>query len=348
MVTSVAINGAGRIGLLTARILLNKAIAGNSDIALKLINDPFANLDNVIYKMTFDSVHGRFAHSVEKKGEDTIVVAGKHEIKFVQQKNPEDIPYKANAVKVVLECTGVFNTDEKAKRHLDGGKTGVEQVIISAPASGPEIKTIVMGINENEFDKSKHKVVSNASCTTNCLAPIVKVLDNAFKIKWGTMCTTHAVTATQKTVDGAGTKDFANGRSTFNNIIPASTGAAKAIGKVFPHLEGKLNGFALRVPTSDCSVTVYTVEVEKATTIAEVQNKLKEAAAGDLKGILAIAPQFTVSTDFIGDSHSSIAQMEQIDVMNEGKVITGLSFYDNEWGYSNRLADLLAFIAKKL
>jgi len=343
---NVAINGAGRIGALAFRRIIDHQIKGDSSIKLVLINDPFANPENILYRLKYDTTHGRFQHKIELVNNELVVADGLAKIKITAFKVPSEVPYKANNVEIVLECSGAFTSYEKAKDHLNG--TGVKKVIISAPASGDEIKTLVYGVNEKEFDASKHDVLSNASCTTNCLAPVVKVLNDKYKLNWGYITTTHAVTATQKTVDGA-SSNFASGRCAMSNIIPASTGAAKAIGKVFPELNGKLDGYALRVPTINVSVTDFVFQLAKpAKDLEEVKKLFTDAANGPLKNILGIAHPSSVSSDFNGDSHSSIVQFDNLMVKEGGSIVKGLAFYDNEWGYSSRLIELAIFVANKI
>lgn len=349
MVVNVSINGAGRIGIIFFRILADKINRGEvQHVNLALINDPFATLEDIKYRMTYDSAHGRYKHEVKICEESkTICVGDKVKVAFCTERDPAKVPYSKHDIKIVIECSGVFTEYDKAIQHITGG---VKHVVISAPAKGEQVKTLVFGVNHDQFDPSKHNVVSNASCTTNCLAPLLKVLKDDYGIKWGYITTTHAATATQKVVDGVSQKDFASGRSIFNNIIPASTGAARAIGKVYPDLEGKLDGIALRVPTIDVSVTDYIVQTEKPVTKESVKASFNKAASkdGSLHGILAVAHQAAVSSDFLGDSHSSIVEMDKIMVNEESKVVKGLSFYDNEFGYSTRLTDLTLFIASKL
>merc|ERR1719316_51206 len=253
-----------------------------------------------------DTVHGRFEYKVTHT-DDAIIIHGKKEytIKITKERSPSDIPYKSLGVSLVLECTGIFTATEKAKAHLHDGS--VKNVIISAPGTGDDLFACVLGVNCDKLDPAKHKFISNASCTTNCLAPLVKVLDDSFGLLSGTMTTTHATTATQKTVDGVGGKSLSSGRSCYNNIAPATTGAAKAIGKVIPKLNGKIDGAALRVPTPNVSFVDFCAKLEKPATIEQINAAfVKASESGSLKGILGIAEDQTVSFDFNGDTHSSI------------------------------------------
>lgn len=345
--TAIAINGGGRIGLQVVRHWIRHTTAQSSSVHIALINDPFASAQNLAYSLKWDTVHGQFEYDVAAKDDNTIQVKTRDgsktfEIALSKETEPEKIPYAKHGVAVVLECTGRFTAEDKAKRHLHDS---VQKVLISAPATGEGVFTTVLGVNDQ--DLSKHKIISNASCTTNCLAPLVSVLHKNFKIQWGTMTTTHAATATQKVVDGLGTKDLANGRSVFNNIIPASTGAAKAIGKVIPELNGKIDGSALRVPVPDVSFCDFVCGVEKATTADEVKKAFAAAAAdGPLKGILGTAHDGAVSSDFIGDKHSSIIDPNCTLVLN-GKTVKVGAYYDNEYGYSMRLYELAIKVVKK-
>jgi len=348
MPIQVSINGAGRIGLLVCRraieLNLNKK---DSSFQIAMLNDPFCTPENIMYRLKYDSIHGKLPYDVTLEGQDTIVIGGSYKIKITNEREPEKLPYKENKIQAVLECTGVFTTKSAASKHMgSNGNTGVKQVIISAPAGDNEVKTLVMGVNEAEYDKSKDSVVSNASCTTNCLAPVVKAIDEKFTVEWGSMSTVHAVTATQNTVDGASKKDFAGGRAAFSNIIPSSTGAAKAIGKVLPHLNGKIDGEALRVPVADVSNCLIFLGVKKTTNKEKVNEILEKYSNESMKGILGIAHQFGVSSDFVDDCRSSIVQKEFTMVLGE-KNVKIMSWYDNEAGYSARVVDLLKFIISK-
>jgi glyceraldehyde 3-phosphate dehydrogenase len=304
--------------------------------------------------MKYDSVHGRFKHTVttEKSNpaseEADLIVVNGHKIKCVMAtKSPDLLPWKALGVDYVIECTGLFTDSEKAKGHL---AAGAKKVIISAPGKG-EVKTIVMGVNEGEYDTAKHAIVSNASCTTNCLAPVVHVLlKEGFGIETGLMTTIHAYTATQKTVDGPSKKDWRGGRAAAQNIIPSTTGAAKAVGEVLPATKGKLTGMAFRVPTPDVSVVDLTFRTTKDTSIEEIDAALKKASETYLKNILGVATEELVSTDFIHDPRSSIYDSLatlQNNLKGEKRFFKVVSWYDNEWGYSNRVVELVQYMAKK-
>jgi glyceraldehyde 3-phosphate dehydrogenase len=332
----VAINGFGRIGRLVFRAGIN-----NPNIEFVGIND-LVPADNIAYLLKHDSTHGRFQGSVSAEA-DAIVVNGKR-IPCVSVKDPATLPWKDLGVDYVVESTGLFTDFEGAAKHL---QAGAKRVVISAPTKDPEkVKTLVVGVNDQEFDPIAHPVVSNASCTTNCLAPIAKVIDEAFGLQEGLMTTVHAMTATQPTVDGPSRKDWRGGRGAAQNIIPASTGAAKAVALVMPQLKGKLTGMALRVPTPDVSVVDLTFKTAKPTTYAEITAAMKAAAEGELKGILGFTEEDVVSSDFLGDSHSSIFDAGAGIELNPNffKVV---SWYDNEWGYSCRVIDLMLLMAAK-
>lgn len=332
----VAINGFGRIGRLVFRAGIN-----NPNIEFVGIND-LVPPKNLAYLLKYDSTHGKYNGVVEAK-EDGIVVNG-HFIPCVSIKNPAELPWTKLGADYVVESTGLFTNYEGAANHL---KAGAKRVIISAPTKDPEqVKTLLMGVNHDLFDPEKDTVVSNASCTTNCLAPIAKVINDKFGLAEGLMTTVHAMTATQPTVDGPSKKDLRAGRSAAQNIIPASTGAAKAVALVLPELKGKLTGMAFRVPTPDVSVVDLTFKTEKSTSYQEICNAMKEAAVGKMSGILAYSDDPVVSTDFQGDSHSSIFDAGAGIELNSNffKVV---SWYDNEWGYSNRVVDLMISMAQK-
>ncbi len=333
----VAINGFGRIGRLVFRAGLN-----NPDLEFVCINDLVPS-KAIAYLLKYDSTHGRFTGEVEAQ-DNGIVVNGKH-IPCVSVRNPEELPWQEYQVDYVVESTGLFTTYEGAAKHLTAG---AKRVIISAPTKDPEqVKTLLVGVNHDSFDPREDYIVSNASCTTNCLAPIAKVINDNFGLVEGLMTTIHAMTATQPTVDGFNQKDLRAGRSATQNIIPASTGAAKAVTLVLPELKGKLTGMALRVPTPDVSVVDLTFRTAKATSYREICEAMKQAAAGEMKGILDYTEEPVVSTDFTGDSHSSIFDAGAGIELNANffKVV---SWYDNEWGYSNRSLDLiLAMVAKE-
>jgi glyceraldehyde 3-phosphate dehydrogenase len=333
MAVKVGINGFGRIG----RIVFRNALE-HQDIDIVAINDPFIPLEYMVYMFKYDSVHGRFKGTVEAK-DGKLYIEGKP-VTVHAEKDPSQIPWSKDGAEYVVESTGVFTTVEKASAHLQGG---AKKVIISAPSS--DAPMFVCGVNLDAYDP-KYKVISNASCTTNCLAPLAKVIHDKFGIVEGLMSTIHATTATQKTVDGPSNKDWRGGRSVNNNIIPSSTGAAKAVGKVIPSLNGKLTGLSFRVPTLDVSVVDLVVRLEKDATYDEIKATIKEAANGDLKGILEYTEDSVVSTDFIGHSASSIFDATAGIQLNKNFVKL-IAWYDNEWGYSRRVCDLLAFAAEQ-
>jgi glyceraldehyde 3-phosphate dehydrogenase len=337
MALKVAINGFGRIGRLVFR-----AGVANPNVEFVGIND-LVPPDNLAYLLKHDSTHGRFKGTVEAK-EDGIVVNGKF-VKCVSVRNPAELPWGQLGAQYVVESTGLFTDLEGASNHI---KAGAKRVVISAPtkAKDDEVPTLVMGVNANKFDPAKHTVVSNASCTTNCLAPVAYVIDKTFGLAEGLMTTVHAMTATQPTVDGPSKKDWRGGRGAAQNIIPAATGAAKAVALALPQLKGKLTGMAFRVPTPDVSVVDLTFKTAKATSYAEIKAAMKAAAEGELKGILGYTEEEVVSTDFQGDPRSSIFDAGAGIELNASffKVV---SWYDNEWGYSNRVVDLMVHMAKK-
>ena len=353
MSIKVGINGFGRIGRMAFQALCDQGLLGKA-IDVVAVVDVSTDADYFAYQMKYDSVHGHFKHTVttEKSNPaaeeaDTLVVNG-HKIKCVMAtKSPDQLPWKALGVDYVIESTGLFTDSEKAKGHL---AAGAKKVIISAPGKG-EVKTIVIGVNEGEYDSAKHNIVSNASCTTNCLAPVVHVLlKEGFGIETGLMTTIHAYTATQKTVDGPSKKDWRGGRAAAQNIIPSTTGAAKAVGEVLPATKGKLTGMSFRVPTPDVSVVDLTFRTTKDTSIEEIDAALKKASTTYLKNILGVATEELVSTDFIHDPRSSIYDSLatlQNNLKGEKRFFKVVSWYDNEWGYSNRVVELVQFMAKK-
>merc|ERR1711994_561327 len=302
------------------------------------INDPFIDLDYMVYMFKYDSTHGQYKGEVSVV-EGKLVVDGQS-ITVFSERDPSAIPWGSVGAKYVVESTGVFTTLEKAGAHHKGG---AEKVIISAPSA--DAPMFVMGVNEDAYSTDM-KIVSNASCTTNCLAPLAKVMNDNFGIVEGLMTTVHAVTATQKTVDGPSGKDWRGGRGAGQNIIPSSTGAAKAVGKVIPALNGKLTGMAFRVPTPDVSVVDLTVRLQKETSYEEICAKIKEAANGPMKGVLEYTEDQVVSTDFVGDTHSSIFDAKA-GIMLSSTFVKLVSWYDNEYGYSNRVIDLIKFMASK-
>ena len=330
----IGINGFGRIGRLAFRYALTQ-----NDVAVVAINDPFVDADYMVYMLKYDSVHGRFPGEVKAEG-GKLVVNGKA-IAIYDKMAPADIPWAKDGVEYVAECTGIFHTQEKAKVYLDGG---AKKVIFSAPAKDDGTPTFVMGVNHDKYEKSMN-IVSNASCTTNCLAPLAKVVNDNFVILEGLMTTVHATTATQKTVDGPSSKDWRGGRAAAANIIPSSTGAAKAVGLVIPELKGKLTGMAFRVPTLNVSVVDLTVRLEKAASYADIKKAVKAASEGPMKGILAYTEDDVVSTDFIGESCTSVFDAKAGIALSD-KFVKLVSWYDNEWGYSCKLVDLMRHMKK--
>jgi glyceraldehyde 3-phosphate dehydrogenase len=334
-VVTVGINGFGRIG----RSFFRAALASSQDISIVAVND-LTDPKALAHLLKYDSVNGRLPVSVEAS-EGGIVVDGK-KIAVLAERDPANLPWAKLGVDIVIESTGFFTDAAKAKAHLDAG---AKKVIISAPASGEDI-TVVMGVNHEDYDPAQHHIVSNASCTTNCLAPMAKVFHDAFGIERGLMTTVHAYTADQNLQDGPHS-DLRRARAAAINIVPTSTGAAKAIGLVLPDLKGKLDGFALRVPVPTGSITDLTVEASREVTLEEVQAVFKKAAdTGALKGILKYSEEPLVSSDIVGDPFSSIVDAGLIRVL--GNQVKMSSWYDNEWGYSNRLVDLSAYMAKSL
>lgn len=331
MVTKIGINGFGRIGRLVLRIALTR-----KDIEVVAVNDPFIAPDYAAYMFKYDSTHGKYKGEVTSK-DDNLVIDG-HSIKVFGERDPSSIPWGKAGVDFVIESTGVFTTLEGAQKHIDGG---AKKVIITAPSS--DAPMFVVGVNEDKYT-SDLNIVSNASCTTNCLAPLAKVINDTFGIEEGLMTTVHSITATQKTVDGPSHKDWRGGRTASGNIIPSSTGAAKAVGKVIPELNGKLTGMSLRVPTVDVSVVDLTVRLKKPATYAEISEAVKAAANGPLKGILGYTSDAVVSTDFLQDSHSSIFD-EKAGILLSPTFVKLISWYDNEYGYSTRVVDLLQHVA---
>ena len=331
MSVKVGINGFGRIGNLTFQAALKKG-----EVEVVAINDPFIEADYMAYMVKYDTVHGKFDGTVEAK-DGKLIVNGK-EIKVYNEMEPKNIPWGEIGVEYVLECSGVFTTIEKANAHLEAG---AKKVIISAPSK--DAPMFVMGVNNDKYT-SDMNIVSNASCTTNCLAPLAKVINDNFGIKDGLMTTVHATTATQKTVDGASKKDWRGGRAAAANIIPSSTGAAKAVGKVIPELNGKLTGMSFRVPTVDVSVVDLTCNLEKSATYEEICVAMKKASENELKGIVEYVDEPVVSSDFIHDNHTSIFDATA-GIMLTDKFVKLVAWYDNEWGYSNKLVDLAIYIA---
>jgi glyceraldehyde 3-phosphate dehydrogenase len=331
-----AINGFGRIG----RNILRAAIQRGADLDLALIND-IDKPKTLAHLFKYDSVHGIFPGTVDAT-DDAIVVNGK-KIAVTAKRDPSELPHKAHGVDVALECSGRFTNRPDAEKHLGAG---AKQVIISAPAKGPDL-TVAFGINHEQFDAGKHKVISNASCTTNCLAPIAKVLLDTFGIERGLMTTIHSYTNDQKILD-LPHEDLRRARAAAINMIPTSTGAAKALHEVIPQLKGKLNGCSIRVPTPNVSIVDLTVELSKSATIETINQAMKQAAQGKLKGVLAYNEDLTVSVDYNGNPHSAIYDSTQTMVSEGGKLAKVFAWYDNEWGFSNRMVDVGLYVGSKL
>jgi len=341
MSVNFGINGFGRIGR-----LVFKAACANDKTTVVAVNEPFMDLTYMVYQLKYDSVHGRFPGTVACKtadGKDFLVINGA-DIAVFHEKDPTAIPWGAAGAEYVCESTGIFTEKAKAELHIKGG---AKRVIISAPPKDA-VPMYVMGVNHTDFNPATDTVVSNASCTTNCLAPLTKVLHSNFGIKEGLMTTVHAMTATQLTVDGPsrGGKDWRGGRCASQNIIPSSTGAAKAVGKVLPDLNGKLTGMAFRVPTPDVSVVDLTCSLEKGAKIEVIQQAIKDAAAGDMKGVLDWTDEEVVSTDFVTHPASSIVDFGACIALSD-TFVKMVSWYDNEWGYSNRMVDLAIYMKSK-
>ena len=335
MAVKVAINGFGRIG----RLFLRKAIK-NKNIQVVAVNDVVPP-ENLAYLFKFDSTHGRFDGTVKAEGNHLIIDGQK--IIVLSERNPEALPWKDLCVDYVVESTGLFTKHEDASLHI---KAGAKRVIISAPAKGDDVPTFVLGVNEDKYDPKLHTVLSNASCTTNCLAPVTKVLLDNFGIDEGLMTTVHALTAAQPSVDGPSKKDLRAGRGSSQNIIPASTGAAKAVALCLPEVKGKLSGMAFRIPIADVSVVDLTVRLTKKTSYEEICEKMSEAAKGPMKGILCYCDEPVVSSDFISSTYSSIFDAGAGIALNE-HFYKLVAWYDNEMGYSTRIADLIEFMAAK-
>ncbi|MED5402942.1 MAG: type I glyceraldehyde-3-phosphate dehydrogenase [SAR324 cluster bacterium] len=332
MTIRVAINGFGRIGRMVVR-----AANKNPNVDIVAIND-LVPPDNLAYLLKYDSTHGIFDGEVRAK-ENGIMVDG-NKVECMSERNPADLPWGKLNVDYVIESTGLFTTSEKAEEHL---KAGAKKVVISAPAKSPEIRTLVMGVNNEKYDPNADNVVSNASCTTNCLAPIVKVVLDNYGIEEGLMTTVHSVTSTQPTVDGPSKKDWRGGRGGPQNIIPASTGAAKAVALCIPEIAGKLTGMSMRVPTPNVSVVDLTVKLSKSTSYEEICAAMKSASEGPLKGVLGYTEDDVVSSDFIGSPLSSIFDAGAGIALND-KFFKLISWYDNEMGYSCRLIDLIEYM----
>ena len=337
MALKVGINGFGRIG----RLVLRAGIK-NPNIEFVGVND-LVEADGLAYLLKYDTVHGRFPGEVRAEG-DTLHVDGQ-KIKCLSEKDPASLPWKDLGADYVVESTGLFTQHDTAIKHVDGG--GAKRVVISAPTKTPDqVKTLVYGVNHNDFDANNDRVISNASCTTNCLAPITKVVQDNFGIAEALMTTVHAVTSTQPTQDGPSKKDWRGGRNAYQNIIPASTGAAKAVGLVIPEVQGKLTGMAFRVPTADVSVVDLTVRTEKATTYDDISAAMKKASEGEMKGVLGYTEEAVVSSDFIGSTYSSIYDAGAGIGLSD-TFFKLVSWYDNEFGFSSRMVDMLAHMGKQ-
>ena len=336
MTIRVGINGFGRIG----RNIFRAATELNPDLEVVAAND-ITDAETLAHLLKYDSALGSFGHPVQASG-DGIDVDGKH-VKVLSVKDPAQIPWSDLGVDIVVESTGLFTDAEKARAHIDGG--GAKKVVISAPARNQDY-TVVMGVNQDGYQPDKHHVVSNASCTTNCFVPLAKVLDDSFGIERGMMTTVHAYTADQRLQD-APHKDLRRARAAAQNIIPTTTGANRAVAEVLPHLEGKFQGMAIRVPVIDVSVCDLSVELKKSTTAEDINAAFDEAADGALRGILAVTHEELVSSDFKGDSHSSIVDAPSTLMLGDtfAKVV---GWYDNEWGYSCRCVDLVTYMAERL
>ncbi|SFU88045.1 type I glyceraldehyde-3-phosphate dehydrogenase [Alicyclobacillus macrosporangiidus] len=335
MTIRVGINGFGRIGRNVFRAALKRP-----EVEIVAVND-LTDAKTLAMLLEYDSVHGRLGTEVRAE-EGALIVDGRR-VRVLAERDPANLPWAELGVELVIESTGRFTDKEKAQVHITHG--GAKKVIISAPAKNEDI-TIVMGVNEQAYDPERHHVISNASCTTNCLAPVAKVLDDTFGIVRGLMTTVHSYTNDQQILD-LPHKDLRRARAAALSIIPTTTGAAKAVGLVLPHLKGKLNGMAMRVPTPNVSVVDLTAELKRPATVEEINGALQAAAADGLKGILAFTDQPLVSRDFNGDPHSAIVDGLSTMVM-EGNLVKVVAWYDNEWGYSNRVVDLAAYIASKL
>ena len=346
MSVKVAINGFGRIGRLVFRAMVEQGLVGK-EVEVVAVGD-IVPADNLAYLLKYDSSQGRFQGTVGSKksspdkAEDDVLIVNGAEIAVVSAKTPADLPWKQYGVDIVIESTGLFTEAEKAKGHITAG---AKKVIISAPAKGEDV-TIVMGVNHDKYDAKAHNIISNASCTTNCLAPVVHVLLKEFGIEEGLMTTIHAYTATQKTVDGPSKKDWKGGRTAAQNIIPSATGAAKAVALVCPEVKGKMTGMAFRVPVPTVSVVDLTVKTVKETSYAEISAAMKRASETYLKGILEYTEDEVVSSDFIHCNASSIFDKGSGIELNS-RFFKLVSWYDNEWGYSNRVGDLLKLIISK-
>jgi glyceraldehyde 3-phosphate dehydrogenase len=333
----IAINGFGRIGRNALRAYLENPV---KDLEVVAINDPLQDIKTSAHLLKYDTILGELKHDIQHTA-DSLVINGKT-IHFSAEREPASCPWSQHKIDIVLECSGVFTDADKAKGHINAG---AKKVLISAPAKGEDI-TIVIGVNDKQYDPDKHHIISNASCTTNCLAPLAKVIDDAFGIEHGLMTTIHSYTLDQKLLDTSH-KDLRRARAAAQSMIPSTTGAAKAIGLVLPHLKGKLNGFAMRVPTPNVSVVDLVVTLKKDVTAESVNEALRKAAGSSLKDILGVSDLPLVSVDFGGNKLSSIVDAD-LTMVVDNRLVKVLSWYDNEWGYSNRLIELAAIVASKL
>ena len=335
MAVKIGINGFGRIGRLVLRVC-----AENPEMEVVGINDPFIHADYMAYMTKFDTVHGMFKGEVSAH-DDKLVVNG-HEIQVYQQMNACDVPWRECGAEYIVESTGAFNTTELASGHL---AHGAKKVVLSAPAKDKETPTYVMGVNHWEYDTG-FNVVSNASCTTNCIAPLTKIVHDNFGIEQGLMSTIHSATSKQKPVDARAGRDWRTGRSVFNNIIPSTTGAAKACALVMPSLKGKLTGMSFRVPTNDVSVVDLTARLSRPTTYKEICDAVEEASRTTMKGIVTFTRDEVVSSDMRGESHTCIFD-ENAGIMLDDTFVKLIAWYDNEWGYSCKVLDLIAYMAQR-
>lgn len=329
----IGINGFGRIG----RLVMRATLENFKDVEVVAINDPFISVDYMAYMLKYDTVHGRYEGDVSYDENESVLIVKGRKIKAYACMKPEEIPWQETGAEYIAEATGVFTSSDTASAHFKGG---AKKVVITAPAKDKGTPMFVMGVNNDKYEKSMN-VVSNASCTTNCLAPLAKIIHDKYGIKDGLMTTVHAITATQKTVDGPSKKDWRGGRAAASNIIPSSTGAAKAVGVVIPELNGKLTGMSLRVPTVDVSVVDLTVTLEKPTTMEDINNTMKAAAQSDKwAGIVGYTDEAVVSSDFIHDPRTSIYDATA-GIMLTDKFVKLVAWYDNEWAYSNKVVDLI-------
>jgi glyceraldehyde 3-phosphate dehydrogenase len=334
MKTKIGINGFGRIGICAFRSAIDR-----DEVEVLGINEPFAGLDYMVYMLTHDSVHGKFTGEVSVDEVNNALVVNGHKIKVFAEKDPANIDWNSCGAEYILECTGIFTTIDKASAHLKGG---AKKVIISAPSQ--DAPMFVMGVNNDKYTKDL-AIISNASCTTNCVAPLAKVINDTFGIEEALMTTVHSTTATQKTVDGPSKKDWRGGRAASVNIIPAATGAAKAVGKVIPELKGKITGMSFRVPTVDVSVVDLTVKLIKPAVYEEIKAAIKNATETNLKGIMGYTEDAVVSTDFINEIRTSVFDATA-GIQLSDKFVKLVAWYDNEWGYSNKLVDLAVYASK--